>query len=281
MGISDLHMHTCASWDCSAEMRDMCEQAVRLGLEAVAFTEHVELNPDDDHTYSTFDYHKAREIWEKVRDEFRGRLVVLFGAEVSYWPHLEAEIRRYVEERPFDLVIGSIHHAPVIDFWKPRNAETVRSDPDRAREALKSYFADTEKLASSGLFDVVGHFGVYERYMPGAWPEIWGDEELETLLTSAVQAIAQNSRLELNAQMLHKPGHLPAPRVEVLKLYREMGGARPVFGSDAHMVAKVGANLHLALEAIREAGFDRFAPWTGVIRKNGPSYKAAQRIDMG
>jgi hypothetical protein len=60
-----------------------------------------------------------------------------------------------------------------------------------------------------------------------------------------------------------------------------MGGARPVFGSDAHMVAKVGANLHLALEAIREAGFDRFAPWTGVIRKNGPSYKAAQRIDMG
>ena len=50
MGISDLHMHTCASWDCSAEMRDMCEQAVRLGLEAVAFTEHVELNPDDDHT---------------------------------------------------------------------------------------------------------------------------------------------------------------------------------------------------------------------------------------
>ena len=86
MGISDLHMHTCASWDCSAEMRDMCEQAVRLGLEAVAFTEHVELNPDDDHTYSTFDYHKAREIWEKVRDEFRPACGAVWGGGESLAP---------------------------------------------------------------------------------------------------------------------------------------------------------------------------------------------------
>ena len=95
--------------------------------------------------------------------------------------------------------------------------------------------------------------------MPGAWPEIWGDEELETLLTSAVQAIAQNSRAGFQRTDASQTGHSPAPRVEVLSL-QEMGGARPVFGSDAHMVAKVGANLHLALEAIREAGFDRFAP---------------------
>lgn len=279
MGISDLHMHSSASYDCHTSIWDMCERAVSLGLEAVAFTEHVELNPDG-YPYGVFDYHKARETWEKVRHKYRGKLVVLFGAEVTYWPHLEDEILRYLEVHPFDIVTGSIHQAPIVDFWDTRNAEAIRANPDTAREALKAYFADTEKLALSGLFDIVGHLGVYERRMPGVWPDIWGDEELESLLVSATRAIAQNSRLELNSNMLHKPGHLPVPRVEVLKLYREMGGPRPVFGSDAHGVSKVGANWHLALEAIREAGFDDFAHWTEVIRKNGPSYEAAQQIDM-
>ena len=47
MGISDLHMHSSASYDCFTSIWDMCERAAALGLEAVAFTEHVELNPEE------------------------------------------------------------------------------------------------------------------------------------------------------------------------------------------------------------------------------------------
>lgn len=280
MVISDLHMHSSASYDCFTSMWDMCERAVALGLEAVAFTEHVELNSEE-FPSNPFDYHKARETWEKVREAYRGRLVVLFGAEVTYLPHLEDEIRRYLEVHPFDIVMGSIHDAPVIDFWHTRNAGIVRDNPEKAREALKVYLAGTEKLALSGLFDVVGHLGVYERRMPGIWPGISGDDELEPLLISALEAIVRNSRLELNAAVLDKPGHLPAPRVEVLTLYREMGGLPPVFGSDAHHVGVIGGNWHLAREVIRQAGFDDFAHWTEVIRPSGPSYEAVRQGALG
>lgn len=280
MGISDLHMHSSASYDCFTSIWDMCERAAALGLEAVAFTEHVELNPEE-FPRNPFDYHKARETWEKVQEAYLGTLVVLFGAEVTYWPHLEDEIGRYLEDHPFDIVMGSVHQAPVIDFWHERNARIVKANPGMAREALKVYLSHTEKLASSGLFDVVGHFGVYERRMPGIWPEIFGDEELEPLLISALEAIVQNSRLEVNAAVLHKPGHFPAPRVEVLKLYREMGGLPPVFGSDAHHAPAVGANWHMAREVVRQAGFSDFAHWSEVFNPNGPSYRAVQQGTLG
>lgn len=280
MGIHDLHMHSSASCDSHASIWDMCESAIGLGLEAVAFTEHVEFGPGD-YCYGAFDYHRARRTWEKARDKYRGKLEVLFGAEVTYWSHLEDEICRYLEKHPFDVVIGSVHDAPPINFWNPRNAEAIRANPGQARTALKTYFAEAEKLALSGLFSTVGHFGVYERYIPDAWPEVPGDAELEGRLVSALEAIAQNSRFEVNAAVLHKPGHWPAPRVEVLKLYREMGGLPPTFGSDAHYPSRVAGNWRLAQEVIRQAGFSEFAHWTEVLSEKGPSYGPARESAFG
>ena len=82
MVISDLHMHSSASYDCFTSMWDMCERAVALGLEAVAFTEHVELNSEE-FPSNPFDYQKARETWEKVREAYRP-LVVCLG-QVTYF----------------------------------------------------------------------------------------------------------------------------------------------------------------------------------------------------
>lgn len=270
MGVSDLHVHSSASCDCNASIWDMCERAVELGLEAVAFTEHVEFGPND-YCYRKFDYRRARSIWQKAREKYEGKLEVLFGAEVTYWSHLEGEIARYLDRYSFDIVMGSVHDAPPIDFWNPRNAEMIRNNPEQAKAALKGYFSEVEKLALSGLFDIVGHFGVYERHIPDAWPKVFGDPEIEDMLASSLEAIVRNSRLELNAAVLHKPGHWPSPRVEVLKLYKEMGGRAPTFGSDSHFPPAVANNLGLAETVLQEAGFEAFATWDDVVRKNGPS----------
>ncbi len=269
MEIHDLHLHSSASCDSSASMRDMCEAALGLGVKAIAFTEHVELAPQD-LCYGAFNYHKARAIWERLRDEYRGRLKVLFGAEVTYWSHLEDEIGLYLERHPFDLVIGSIHDAPPIDFWDAQNAQVIQANPGLAQVALKRYFAESEKLALSGLFDIVGHFGVYERHIFKGWPNPFEDPGLEKPLFSAVEAIAKKTRFEVNAAVLHKPEHWPAPRIEVLKLYKEMGGLPPTFGSDAHNPRQVARNWGLAQEVIKEAGFSKFAGWKEILHKKAP-----------
>lgn len=275
MAISDLHVHSSASCDCHASIWDMCESAVSLGLEAVAFTEHVEFGPND-LCCGKFDYYRARNTWEKACKKYQGKPKVLFGAEVTYRSHLEDQIRCYLEQHPFDVLMGSVHDAPPVDFWNPRNAEMIKTNPGRARIALKTYFNEVEKLAMSGLFNIVGHFGIYERHIPDAWPDVFGDSELEERLCCALDAIVQNgSRLEVNTAVLHKPGHWPAPRVEVLKLYKEMGGLPPTFGSDAHHPSGVARNLSLAKKVIQEAGFSEFASWEDTLIKDGPSYRDA------
>ncbi len=280
MAISDLHIHSLASCDCHASIWDMCESAVGLGLEAVAFTEHVEFGPDD-FCYGKFDYYRAKSTWEKACEKYQGKLRILFGAEVTYRSHLEHQIRCYLEQHPFDVLMGSVHDAPPIDFWNPRNAEIIKANPARARIALERYFDEAEKLAMSGLFNIVGHFGIYERHIPDAWPEVVGDLELEEKMRCALDAIIQNgSRLEVNAAVLHKPGHWPAPRVEVLRLYREMGGLPPSFGSDAHHPLGVARNLSSAQEVIKQAGFSKFASWKDILSQNGPSYRDACQSEL-
>jgi len=78
MGISDLHMHSSASYDCFTSIWDVCERAAALGLEAVAFTEHVELNPEE-FPRNPFDYHKAREPGRRCRRRTSARLWCCLG----------------------------------------------------------------------------------------------------------------------------------------------------------------------------------------------------------
>jgi len=271
MTVSDLHVHSSASCDCDASIWEMCDAAVQLGLEAVAFTDHLEFKPEDP-CYKRFDYAKALYTFEKARSYYDGTLEILFGVEVTYWSDIEDEIRDYLRDHQFDIVIGAIHYAPPVDIWSPADAEYVKNDHLAARRALKTYFSQVEKLAKSRLFDAVAHFGIYQRYIR-TWPPVIGDSELEPCLMSALDAIVRYSRLELNAATLHMPVPLPLPSVEVMKIYKEMGGLTPIYGSDAHTPSKVGKDLGIALDVIKQAGFGEFASWRDVVRPTGPRLK--------
>jgi len=267
MAVSDLHVHSLASCDSDASIWEMCDRACELGIEAIAFTEHLEFRPQDT-CYGKYDYDKAMSLCESARDYYDGTLRILFGVEVTYWSDIEDEIRAYLSRYPFDVVIGSVHDAPPIDFWNPANASYVGSNPDAAKKAMRLYFEQIRRLALSGLFDIVGHLGIYKRYIQ-TWPDPLRDKELEQALIAALDAIVKNCRLELNAATLHRAVPLPLPSVEVLRIYKEMGGRVPTYGSDAHSPSRLGANYDIANKLVKEAGYDEFASWRDVIRPTG------------
>lgn len=262
---SDMHVHSSASCDSNASIWDICETAIERGIEAVALTEHVELHPND-LCYGKFNYDAARRTFDRAKEKYEGRLTLLFGAEVTYRSEIEGLIGRFLESHRFDVVIGSLHDAPPINFWDPANSALVRSNPALAKGALKVYYREVKSMAATGLFDIVGHLGVYQRYMPNVWPDVVADNELSDILHEALEEVCANSRLELNSNVMDRPGHLPSPPVEVLKIYREMGGKPPTFGSDAHSAEAVGKNYSSAEKVLRAAGFSRFASWKDVAR---------------
>ncbi|MEW6107230.1 MAG: PHP domain-containing protein, partial [Bacillota bacterium] len=153
----DLHVHSSASCDSDTEIWDVCERAIGVGLEAVAFTEHVELAPGD-YCYKRYDYERSKSACDKAKERYRGRIEVLFGAEVTYHSWIEGEIRCFLAEHGFDLIIGSVHDTPPISLWDPVSAELVKSSPDTARLALRNYLDEVRRLA---LDRAVRHSGPF------------------------------------------------------------------------------------------------------------------------
>lgn len=268
---SDFHTHTCLSPDTGMPVETVLEMAWKRGLSAVAITDHVE-------TYETrFGFHspccRSYRTYKKAVQEasasceavLRGKLKVLLGVEIGYKIEDDGVIRRFLAAHEFDVVLGSVHESPPVDWWKPEAAELLTQHPEMGVQALEWYFANLESAASTGLFDIIAHVDVYERYFPGMWPDPFTHPTIAPLAAKAVQAIAKHSRMEINLDMLNKRGDFAWSTLRFLEMYREMGGKPPVVGSDAHRPSSVGLNIEEGEKLARKAGFPGVAPWEEVV----------------
>ncbi|GMA87839.1 histidinol-phosphatase [Angustibacter aerolatus] len=245
---ADGHVHSEWSWDATlGSMEETCRRAVEIGLPAVAFTEHLDLTPfragflvgtrpdlvhDGVLTAPPFDVEGFRAAVERCRGLFPG-LRVLAGVEVGQ-PHLHrAALRAILSSGGFDRVIGSLHCLPDGDVaaepWEPvptapgrrRRPRVPRRDPARGRRVRRVRGARARRLPAA----VVAHrAGPFE-------PRRFEDE-----FRQALRAVAAGDRaLELNTRLPLDP--------LLLQWFREEGGRRVTFGSDAHEPAAVGAGL--------------------------------------
>jgi len=68
-------------------------------------------------------------------------------------------------------------------------------------------------------------------------------------------AVQSGKGIEINTSGLRQSPKEAFPGLDVVKLYRNMGGEILTIGSDAHMAEDVGRGLKEALDMAREAGF--------------------------
>ena len=257
----DNHVHTVWSYDtpAMASMARCCEQALAIGLPAVAFTEHLEFidgGPGDTIGTTATD---AR-WWNRIKPldvtgylaeiaECRDRypaLRIFSGVEAGE-PHLFAgSASAVIHGNDFDRVLGSLHAVP-------RDGKLVATDalfgsmPDD--EVMRYYFAELVRLIEgSNLFQVLAHLDFPRRYWPkGAhlYTEAPFEEEYRTVL----RALAGTGRvLEINTKS-------PLASVEMVRWWREEGGTAVSFGSDAHQPQRVGDRFKLAVDIVEQAGF--------------------------
>ena len=149
----DLYVHTQYSFDSSAKMEDYCAYAVKMGIEAVCFTEHYDCDRDDKNSFYFQPEFYFAEL-ERMREIYRGKLRVLGGVEISE-PHLYPEEIERLSDLSFDMLMGSVHiwdfyHSSIIG-WK-ENASAQRKGkkmmPDR--ELLELYMASGGKYVTTG-----------------------------------------------------------------------------------------------------------------------------------
>lgn len=240
-----------------------CERAVRLGVPAVAFTEHLDFSsagPGDAiagtavepgwwDAIRPFDATGYLASIEECRRRFRG-LRILSGVEAGE-PHLfAASAGAVLRAGRFDRVLGSLH--TLVRDGKLVNASSMFAYLEPA-EVMRRYFAEVLRLLEgSGVFEILAHLDYPRRHWPAhAGP--YREERFEEEYRAVLRALASSGRvLEINT-------YSPLVSATLLRWWREEGGTAISFGSDAHVPYRVGDKFVQAMAAAEAAGFGRGA----------------------
>ncbi len=262
---ADGHVHTQFSWDTvRGDMEGTCARALELGMDAVAFTEHVDhvswpvLESDlDGHDHlkahlqdgllvpPRMDVEGYFACVERCRDLFPD-LRIITGIEVGE-PHWFGEqTAEILRSGPFERVLGSLHCVRV-DGAYAEMPELYRTRP--AAEAVRTYLAEIPNLvAGSDVFGVLAHIDYGIRYWPGERLGPFVPQEFEAELRHALHALAETGRvLEFNTRGPRNP--------EIVRWWKEEGGEAVSFGSDAHMPSGLAFEFRAAVDLVEAQGF--------------------------
>lgn len=240
---ADSHVHTQWSWDApGGSMHATCERALELGMQAIAFTEHldhtaftvaveglepghvlVRLADEGVVTPPTFDAAGYLDEIERCRHRYPG-LRILSGLEIGE-PHRHADaVAEVLAVGDFDRTLGSLHCLPDGDgLAEPPGLYRHRAPTD----VMRSYLAEVAVMVSGPQrFEVLAHID----YPVRTWPSSaapFDPLDFEEEFRHALRATAQAGRaLEVSTRVPLHP--------HVLRWWHDEGGHAITFGSDAH-----------------------------------------------
>lgn len=243
----DFHHHTNHSFDSKGEMAEICEAAVNKGIEEICFTEHFSVNSTSP-TFGHMNWEKYMADIQACRKKFVGKLQIRLGIELCE-PHLLREqYKEALNSIPFDYILGSVHNIEGMTLRTYMNTY-----PER--DIYLDYFKELEKLVSHADIDVLAHFDLMKRYghlTIGNYPFSKYQEIISSILSIAV---TRNIGLEINTSGWRTKLNESLPSLEVLKLYRELGGSLLTIGSDSHDKLQTGSGFNEAISMAKAAGF--------------------------
>lgn len=250
----DSHVHSRCSPDGRDPVEALCRVAVARGLKGIAITDHCDI------------YHgrsACEEVVENLgaevrqaRELFGGQLTISMGLELGE-AHNIPELAREISSRPeVDFVIGSLHKLrDEKDFYF---MGYDRFSPASLASLLDRYYDELIEIAELDCLDVMAHIGYQGRYMSSRVRRVVSEMDFSGKLRRLFSVLVQNGKgLEVNSTTMRmgEGGFFPTP--EVLQMFRQAGGEVVTTGSDSHLAATVGEGIPMAMERIKEAGFER------------------------
>ena len=252
----DLHIHSTISHDADSSIRDYCLKAQELGFLEIGFSEHLDLCRTDPH-YGLHDYEKYLAQVKEARKEFPN-LAIRMGVEVTYLPSIQNEIDDFLEGKEYDYAMAAVH------LVEGGMVTVSEEDPCReyfsrktADECFQEFFDLTLASVRSGLFDVLAHLDIINRYGVNYFPDWEWRPHYGVLRKIFEGMIKRGMALEVNTSGFRQSACRPYPERDLLKLYRELGGKMITIGSDAHSAQELGSGVSSAIALAGKLGFNR------------------------
>ncbi len=234
---ANYHTHTPRCHHAVGEEREYIEEAIAAGMTTLGFSDHAPAVLGD--FYSGFrmaisqmdDYFSTLSA---LREEYQGKIRILIGYEMEYYPDFFRSMLRDVCTYPIDyLILGQHFLENEITGYYAGNAYA-----EEAR--LSQYVSQVLEGLSTGAFSYLAHPDLFR---------FTGDEAVYTrhMTRLCEGALALDIPLEINLYGLADHRHYPSERF--FRIAKAVGN-RLLFGCDAH------AKALLSDAAVRTLGRD-------------------------
>ena len=262
----DYHSHTAHS-HAKDTVPAMAAAAFDKGLEIFGFSEHsprpaAYRYPDDygPRLEAGFPAYVAEVRAEKER--YAGRMDILFGLEMDYFPEEEAFVRASVAAYPYEYCIGSVHFQGLWGFDHAAADWAPLSDGACA-DIFSRYYRDQKQMAETGLFQIAGHPDLVKLYRKATFDAWMGTPEAQDVVRETLAAMkAAGMAMEVSSAAIRKGLGEPYPGPVIMRLAREMD-LPVVFGSDCHAVADVAHGLEDLAAYAQRFGYTQSAYFRG------------------
>ncbi len=261
----DCHLHTKHSHDGKNDVFEyMKELDIRTDIEAIGITEHVDFLPLSS-GYKKYDYNRFSQDLIKAKECGYN---VFKGAEIGYAECVREEIISHIQESQYDYIICSIHRDNQHSFSTNQTID-ISQNPKAFQEKLDFYYDAIVKLLSEEFYNVVGHIGVYKRYLSQTYFDnvFFKDWLFEVEYELAKKCARSNKIIEINTSGYSFINNDSFPNANFLKNYYLHGGESVCLGSDAHSVMGLARGFERAINVLKEIGFKYITlPWDENIK---------------
>ena len=248
MYILDYHVHSNFSPDSKADLEEIIVNSLNKKIKTLVVTDHLEC--DDNREYYSIAYFKKREkIINKMSEKYDNKIEILTGAELGQPQNNISRVEDVFQKLKFDYTLGAQHkglngeYLENIDF-------TVKT-----HENVRCYFEEVYKITKIKKIDCLAHIDLVRRYASRMGVQI-DIKKYEYQISEILKSVIENNKgIEVNTSgMRQKMGDF-MPNIEILKLYKKLGGKIVTVGSDSHICKNVGRDISKAYNLLREVGF--------------------------
>jgi len=276
--LTDYHVHlrpdepgaTAERYFTAANADRFRETATERGIEELGVAEHIHRFAQSLEVWTHPWYrHWARDDVDEYCDFVRSSGLRL-GVEADFLPGREDRLASFLDVRPWDYVVGSVH-------FLSDEALDLHGEPDWERwdiwregdpeKVWTRYFETLGEAARTGIFDILAHPDLVK---------VWGARvplprgDLRRFYERAMDGIAESDvAIEVSTAGLRKPVGQIFPAASFLEMCLEAG--RPVaLSSDAHLPEQLGFEYERALEWLDGLGVGEIAVFEGRRRRLEP-----------
>ncbi len=249
---TDFHVHSRFSFDGKDYLEDICQEAINKNLVEICFTEHFDVDPKDV-SYGVLDYKKYHDTIEMCKAKYKKEIKIRRGLEIGE-PHLNAyvnDLKAELKNMNLDFIIGSVHNLNSVKL----RLTMLNKEKNQIYE---DYFNEILQMVKTADIDVIGHFDLMKRYAFSEYGN-YDFDYFKDLIEQILQiAVKRNIGIEINTSGYRNAVKEAFPKLEILQLYKKLGGEIITIGSDSHSCKDVFSYCEKAYELLKKAGFLHF-----------------------